>query len=60
MSAKDQLDVHSSMLEVVECLEMNACCCLVMRLAVSRAEDMASLIIDSIMLRVVHVKDIGL
>ena len=45
---------------MVECLEMNACFCLVMRLAVSRAEDMASLIIYSIILHVVHVKDIGL
>ena len=31
-----------------------------MRLAVSRAEDMASLIIVSIIVHVVHVKDIGL
>ena len=45
---------------MVESLEMNACLCLVMRLAVSRAEVMASLIIDSIILHVVHVKDIGL
>ena len=45
---------------MLEFLEMNACCCLAMRLAVSRAEDMSSLIIDSIILHVVHVKDIGL
>ena len=60
LSAKDQSDVHSSRIEVVECFEMNACCCLVMRLAASRAEDIQSLIIDSIIFHVVHVKDIGL
>ena len=60
MSGEDQSDVHSSSLEVVECLEINASCCLVIKLAASRAYDRESLIIDSIILHVVHVKDIGL
>ena len=60
MSVKDQSDVHSSRLEVVECLEMNACCCLVIRLAANRAEDRESLITYFIILQVVHVNGIGL
>ena len=45
---------------MVEYVEMNACCCLVIRLAASRAEDRTSLITDSITLLVVYIKDIGL
>ena len=45
---------------MVECLGLDARCCLVVRLAASSAEDRESLIIDSIILHVVHVKDIGL
>ena len=44
----------------LECLEMNACGCLVIRLAATSAADMESLIIDSIILHVVHVNDIVL
>ena len=48
LSAKDQSDVHSSRLEVMKYLEMNACCCFVIRLAASRVEERESWIIDSI------------
>ena len=45
---------------MVGCLEMNACCYLVIRLAASRDEDRPSLIIDSNILHAMNVIDIVL
>ena len=52
------LKTNQMYMAVVECLELNGCFCLIISLAVTRAEDRKSLIIDSIILHVVDVKDL--